>query len=79
MKNICPSTNNLTFAANRSTMPRISVDITPETEKYLIGQKLSKGSSISFEANLLIEQTIKERNRKKKPNGAETNKGNNPE
>lgn len=47
-------------------MPRISVDITPETEKYLIGQKLSKGSSISFEANILIEQCIKERNRKKK-------------
>ena len=46
-------------------MPRISVDITPETEKYLIGQKLSKGSSISFEANILIEQSIKERNRKK--------------
>jgi len=46
-------------------MPRISVDITPETEKYLIGQKLSKGSSISWEANLLIEQAIKERNRKK--------------
>jgi hypothetical protein len=47
-------------------MPRISVDITPETEKYLIGQKLSKGSSISFEANVLIEYAIRDRKRKKK-------------
>jgi hypothetical protein len=54
-------------------MPRISVDITPETEKYLIGQKLSKGSSISFEANQLIEFAIRGRNRKKKPNGKSDN------
>jgi hypothetical protein len=59
-------------------MPRISVDITPDTEKYLIGQKLSKGSSVAFEANQLIEAAIKERNRKKKLPLSDASKDSNP-
>lgn len=58
----------LTFAANRSTMPRISVDVSILTYQYLEGMKTLRGSSISFEALQLLEQAIKERNRKKKPN-----------
>lgn len=65
----------LTFAANRSTMPRISVDVSILTYQYLEGLKTQRGSSISFEALQLLEQAIKERNRKKKPN----DKGDNPE
>lgn len=49
-------------------MPRITVDLDLFTYQYLVGQKDQRGSSISFEANALIQQAIKERNRKKKPN-----------
>lgn len=47
-------------------MPRISVDLDLFTYQYLVGQKDQRGSSISFEANQLMQQAIKERNRKKK-------------
>lgn len=56
-------------------MPRITVDLDLFTYQYLVGQKDQRGSSISFEANALIQQAIKERNRKKKPN----DKSDNPE
>lgn len=52
-------------------MHRISVEVSAETLQYLAAQKKLRGSSISFEANALIEQAIKERNRKKKSNGSE--------
>ena len=47
-------------------MPRITVDLDIFTYQYLVGLKDQRGSSISFEANQLIQQAIKERNRKKK-------------
>jgi hypothetical protein len=47
-------------------MKRITVDINEETYDYLKGQKDQKGSSISFEANVLIMNAIIERQRKKK-------------
>jgi len=47
-------------------MKRITVDITYETMSYLEAIKKQRGSSITFEANQLIESAIKERNRKKK-------------
>jgi len=53
-------------------MKRITVDITDETMSYLEAIKKQRGSSITFEANQLIEAAIKERNRKKKPNGSST-------
>lgn len=50
-------------------MKRITVDVSEETHQYLVDQKNQRGSSVTFEANALIEQAIKERNRKKKSNG----------
>lgn len=47
-------------------MNRITVDVSKETYDYLVSQKDQKGSSISFEANVLIEYTIRDRQRKKK-------------
>lgn len=47
-------------------MIRITVDVTESTHEHLADQKKLRGSSISFEGNLLIEAAIKERNRKKK-------------
>lgn len=47
-------------------MKRITVDVSDETYEYIKSQKEQKGSSISFEANVLIENTIRERQRKKK-------------
>jgi hypothetical protein len=47
-------------------MKRITVDVSDETYEYLSGQKVQKGSSISFEANVLIEYAIRDRQRKKK-------------
>jgi len=47
-------------------MHRITVEVTDETMSYLKVIKSQRGSSITFEANSLIEQAIKERNRKKK-------------
>lgn len=47
-------------------MIRITVEITKDTYEYLVDVKNQRGSSISFEANSLVEQAIKERNRKKK-------------
>ena len=57
-------------------MPRITVDLDLFTYQYLVGLKDQRGSSISFEANVLIQQAIKERNRKKKtvPLGGESEK-----
>lgn len=52
-------------------MKRITVEVSDETDKYLTAQKELRGTSISYEANILIEQAIKERNRKKKPNARE--------
>lgn len=49
-------------------MRRITVEVSDDTFGYLAGQKNLRGSSVSFEANQLIEQAIKERNRKKKTN-----------
>ena len=46
-------------------MIRITVDVSEETHLYLVSVKGLRGSSISFEANQLIEQSIKEKNRKK--------------
>lgn len=56
-------------------MPRITVDVSILTYQYLEGVKTLRGSSISFEAHQLLEQAIRERNRKKKPN----DKSDNPE
>lgn len=47
-------------------MKRITVDVSKETYEYLVSQKDQKGSSISFEANVLIEFTIRKRQREKK-------------
>jgi hypothetical protein len=47
-------------------MNRITVDVSKETYDYLVSQKEQKGSSISFEANVLIEFTIRKRQREKK-------------
>jgi hypothetical protein len=47
-------------------MKRITVDISDDTLEYLKEVKKTNGSSVTFEANVLIEQAIKERNRKKK-------------
>ena len=47
-------------------MPRITVDISIFTYQYLEELKTQRGSSISFEAHQLLEQAIRERNRKKK-------------
>lgn len=47
-------------------MPRITVDVSVFTYQYISELKNQRGSSISFEALQLIEQAIKERNRKKK-------------
>lgn len=47
-------------------MKRITVDVSEETMSYLKAIKEQRGSSITFEANQLIESAIKERNRKKK-------------
>lgn len=47
-------------------MKRITVDVSDETYEYIKSQKDQKGSSISFEANVLIVNAIIERQRKKK-------------
>lgn len=47
-------------------MKRITVDVSDETYEYIKSQKDQKGSSISFEANVLIMNAIIERQRKKK-------------
>lgn len=47
-------------------MIRITVEITEETYEYLQAGKKIRGSSLSFEANALIELAMKERHRKKK-------------
>jgi len=47
-------------------MKRITVDVSEDTYQYLKGQKDQNGSSISFEANILIVNAIAERKRKKK-------------
>jgi len=59
-------------------MPRITVDLDLFTYQYLVGLKDQRGSSISFEANALIQQAIKERNRKKKSNAKEDNSEHHP-
>lgn len=59
-------------------MKRITVDVTDETMSYLEAVKKQRGSSITFEANQLIEAAIKERNRKKKSNVKEGNTEHNP-
>lgn len=55
-------------------MRRITVEVSDDTFGYLAGQKDLRGSSVSFEANQLIESAIKERIRKRKisPNGSPT-------
>jgi hypothetical protein len=45
---------------------RITVDVTQEVYDFIKTRKDQKGSSISFEANILIEYTIREIKRKKK-------------
>lgn len=47
-------------------MKRITTDVSDDTYEYLKNQKDQKGSSISFEANVLIVNAIIERRRKKK-------------
>lgn len=47
-------------------MKRITVDVSQETYDFIEARKKQKGSSISFEANILIEYTVKEIKRKKK-------------
>lgn len=47
-------------------MPRITLDVSIFTYQYIVALKDHRGSSISFEAVQLLEQAIKERNRKKK-------------
>jgi hypothetical protein len=47
-------------------MPRITLDVSIFTYQYISDLKIENGSSISFEAVRLLEQAIKERNRKKK-------------
>lgn len=47
-------------------MPRITLDVSVLTYQYISELKKENGSSISFEAVRLLEQAIKERNRKKK-------------
>ena len=47
-------------------MPRITLDVSILTYQYIAELKKENGSSISFEAVRLLEQAIKERNRKKK-------------
>lgn len=59
-------------------MPRITIDIDLFTYQYLVGQKEQRGSSISFEANALIQQAIREKKRKKKSNVKEDNTQHNP-
>ena len=59
-------------------MKRITVDVSEDTMSYLEAVKKIKGSSITFEANALIEQAIKERNRKKKLPLSDASKENNP-
>jgi hypothetical protein len=56
------------LASNLFRMPRITVDVSILTYQYIEGLKTQRGSSISFEAQQLLEQAIRERNRKKKPN-----------
>lgn len=51
-------------------MEKISVFVSDETFRYLEEKKKTTGSSITFEANALIEQAIKEGNRKKKKDAA---------
>lgn len=50
---------------------RITVDVPQEVYDFLKVRKEQKGSSISFEARVLIEYTIREINRKKKKDGTE--------
>ena len=62
-------------------MNRITVDVTKETYDYLSSLKADRGSSISFEANVLIEIAINGRIRKKKDSkisdhSADTRSGN---
>lgn len=52
-------------------MEKISVFVSDETFKYLEDKKKAVGSSITFEANALIEFAIKEKTRKKKSNAKE--------
>lgn len=52
-------------------MKRITVDVSQDTMSYLKAIKKQRGSSITFEANQLIEAAIKERNRKKKKDAKE--------
>jgi hypothetical protein len=59
-------------------MEKISVFVSDETFKYLEDNKKAKGSSITFEANQLIEAAIKERNRKKKLPLSDASKDNSP-
>ena len=47
-------------------MPRISVDVSEITLEYLKAGRKIRGSSLSFEANALIEFAMKEKHRKKK-------------
>lgn len=47
-------------------MPRITLDVSAFTYQYILELKKENGSSISFESVKLLEQAIKERNRKKK-------------
>lgn len=52
-------------------MRRITVEVTDDSYIQLKEYRNNKGTSISFEANLLIESAIREKNRKKKSNGSE--------
>lgn len=59
-------------------MSRITVDISNDTYNYIADLRMQSGSSISFEANKLLEAAIKERNRKKKIPLPDGSKENNP-
>ena len=59
-------------------MRRITVDISEVTYEYLKAGKKVRGSSISFEANALIEMAMKERHRKKKLSLTDASKEDHP-
>lgn len=54
-------------------MPRITLDVSIFTYQYIASLKEENGSSISFEAVRLLEQAIKERQRKKKKDVSSVN------
>lgn len=52
---------------------RITVDVSEDTYRYLDDIKNHRGISISFQANSLIEQAIKERNRPSRKRKSKSN------